>query len=252
MDMAVLNTMFRASVNSPFNTALDRFLHSRVMPRRPENKKSFPQEPLIKWLDEQPKGAKSDLARTLGVLPQHVTNWLSRGIPGNVFPNLVVAIGTNVEDYLVAAGVRPARSQLKGLSVGPDLKNDAPLISWVRAGKYSEAVDNYRVGEAERWLTMPKNAGPHTYCLRVEGDSMTAPYGKSYPNGCIIFVDPEQRSPRNGARIIAKLKGSDEVTFKQLVRDGSKVFLKPLNPQHPPMHDAFKVIGTVIGKWEDE
>lgn len=135
---------------------------------------------------------------------------------------------------------------------GPDVRGRAPLISWIRAGEFADSPDNYRVGDAEDWIPIPKRAGPNTYCLRVEGDSMTSPHGKSYPDGCIIFVDPDQRSPANGKRVIAKLVGSSKVTFKVFVRDGDTVFLKPLNPQHPPMHDPFRVIGTIVGKWEDE
>jgi SOS-response transcriptional repressor LexA len=81
---------------------------------------------------------------------------------------------------------------------------------------------------------------------------MTAPYGKSYPEGCIIFVDPMRRSPNSGERIIAKLEGANQVTFKTYMEDAGRCWLKPLNPQHPPIMDPFRVLGTVIGKWEDD
>lgn len=129
-----------------------------------------------------------------------------------------------------------------------------PLISWITAGQFEQASDPFEPGDAEDWLPCSKSGSysSHTYALRVHGDSMTSPYGKSYPDRCIIFVDPECRSPSNGERIIAKLEGTDEVTFKCFMQDAGKVWLKPLNPQHPPIMDPFKVIGTVIGKWEDE
>lgn len=138
------------------------------------------------------------------------------------------------------------------LSDGPDVQARVALISWVQAGKFDEARDVYAVGDGEDWYPMPKKAGINTYCLRVEGDSMSAQYGKTYPAGCIIFIDPDQRSPANGQRVIAKLEGSDEVTFKVFVTEAGKSFLKPLNPQYPPIYDAFQIIGTVIGKWEDD
>jgi hypothetical protein len=93
---------------------------------------------------------------------------------------------------------------------------------------------------------------PSTFALRVKGDSMTAPYGRSYPDGCIIYVDPERRSPKNGDRIVACLDGDDdEVTFKIYKNEDGRQWLLPLNPQHPPLFERFKVIGTVLGKWED-
>lgn len=135
---------------------------------------------------------------------------------------------------------------------GPDVRGHVPLISWVQAGDWNHAADPLHPGDADEWLPCPASHGRRSYALRVRGDSMTAVHGKSYPEGCIIFVDPDQKSPPNGARIIAKLSGSDEVTFKVLVMDAGRTWLKPLNPQHPPILEEFRVLGTVIGKWEDE
>ncbi|RZO82998.1 MAG: hypothetical protein EVA65_15765 [Oceanococcus sp.] len=128
-----------------------------------------------------------------------------------------------------------------------------PVISWVAAGAFDEANDPHAVGDAETWLPCPKKSfGPHTYALRVRGDSMTSPHGRTYPEGSTIFVDPDLRSPANGERIIAKLEGTDEVTFKAFQQDAGRVWLKPLNPQHPPIMEPFKVLGTVIGTWIGE
>lgn len=127
-----------------------------------------------------------------------------------------------------------------------------PLISWVKAGDWMEAADPLQPGDAEKWLPCPVNHGSRAFALRVRGDSMTAPYGRTYPEGCIIFVDPERRSPINGERIIAKLSGTDEVTFKVYKEEDGRLWLQPLNPSHLPIREAFKVLGTVIGKWEDE
>lgn len=81
---------------------------------------------------------------------------------------------------------------------------------------------------------------------------MTAASGKSYPHGCVIFVDPELRTPDNGARIVAKLEGSNQVVFKVFMRDAGRTWLRALNRDYEPIREPFKVIGTVVGKWEDE
>ncbi len=153
------------------------------------------------------------------------------------------------EDQLRRAG---DHKKFANVHLGPEIARLVPLISWVVAGKFSEAVDTLPPGEALDWMPLPRRAGPRTYALRVEGDSMSAPFGRSYPSGCVIFVDPDKRSPASGQRVIAKLEGGDEVTFKQFVQEAGKMFLRPLNPQYPPIFEAFKVIGTVIGKWEDD
>lgn len=135
---------------------------------------------------------------------------------------------------------------------GPHLYSEVPLISWVKAGEWAEAADPLQPGDAERWMPCPVRRGPHTFALRVRGDSMTAPYGRSYPEGCIVFVEPDLRAPLNGQRVIAKLAGSNDVTFKVYKEEDGRKWLQPLNPAHQPIRDEFRIIGTVIGKWEDE
>lgn len=134
----------------------------------------------------------------------------------------------------------------------PDVQIGVPLISWIQAGSWNEASDPFQPGEAESYVASMKPHSGRAYALRVRGDSMTAPYGKSYPAGSIIIVEPERRSPNNGERIIAKLVGSDEVTFKVYKEEDGRRWLQPLNPSHEPIREPFKVLGTVIGKWEDE
>lgn len=136
---------------------------------------------------------------------------------------------------------------------GPDIKGKVPLVSWVRAGAWCEAFSPVDVSEAERWLDCPVSHSPSTFVLRVRGDSMTAASGngRTYPEGCLIFVDPERRDPNNGDRVVACLLGTNEVTFKVYKHEDGRRWLLPLNPTHEPIREPFKVLGTVIGKWED-
>lgn len=148
---------------------------------------------------------------------------------------------------------RGAKSIDANVESGPRLEGKVPLISWVQAGKWTQAADPYAIGDAEEWVDSPVKSSDGVYALRVRGDSMFNPAGpKSYPDGCIIFVDPTRRSPHSGERIIAKISGRDEVTFKVYVEDAGKAFLKPLNPQFPAIFEPFKVLGTVVYKGEPE
>ena len=100
-----------------------------------------------------------------------------------------------------------------------------------------------------------QNLGPHAYCLRVVGDSMvnTNPNGYSYPEGAIIFVDPDA-SVVSGARVVAKIPDSDMATFKVYVEDAGRRFLKPLNSQYPTieMTDEMVICGVVRGMLREE
>lgn len=201
----------------------------------------------IRAVRKELKLSQAGLAKKAGVSQSTIGN-LESGLRTDPRKLLGIASALNVSPEWLSTG----RGHAANTTPGPDIRSQVPLISWVRAGEWSEAHNPHEPGYAEDWLPCLKQSGKHTYALRVRGDSMTAPFGKSYPDGCIIFVDPDKRSPGNGDRIIAKLKGSDEVTFKVFQQDAGRVWLKPLNPQHPAIMELFAVLGTIIGKWEDE
>lgn len=149
---------------------------------------------------------------------------------------------------------KDARQSVANTSPGPDLRGKVPLVSWVQAGAWCQAVDLLPPGEVERWMDCPVSHSAGTFALRVRGDSMTAPHGNSrtYPEGSFIFVDPERRNPNNGDRVVACLNGTDEVTFKVYKNEDGRQWLQPLNPSHEPIRGEFHILGAVIGKWEDE
>lgn len=184
---------------------------------------------------------------------------VSQGTIGNIESGLRKR-PRNLLTIAAALGVSPqwletgeeAPSRLANVTPGPAIRGLVPLISWVRAGSWCEASDPLQPGDAEEWLPCPANHSPGTFALRVRGDSMTAPHGRTYPEGCIIYVDPERKSPVNGERVVACLAGQHEVTFKTFKDEDGRRWLQPLNPSHEPIREAFHVLGTVIGKWEPE
>jgi len=127
-----------------------------------------------------------------------------------------------------------------------------PLISWVAAGTWSEAIDLYEVGDAEVWMPCPDPIGPRGFALRVEGDSMTSPYPgyESYPHGTFIYVDPDV-AHKSGDPVVAKLPASNAATFKIFIEDAGQFYLKPLNPQHPmiPITEETHIVGVLVGSY---
>ena len=128
-----------------------------------------------------------------------------------------------------------------------------PLISWVAAGSWSEAIDLYEVGDAEVWMPCPDPIGPRGFALRVEGDSMTSPYpgSESYPHGTFIYVDPDV-AHKSGDPVIAKLPSSNSATFKIFIEDAGKFYLKPLNPQMPiiPITEETHIVAVLVGAYK--
>lgn len=137
---------------------------------------------------------------------------------------------------------------------GPAIKGYVPLISWVQAGSWCEVSDVRTLDDAEIWLPCAASHSPQSYALRVRGLSMYNQHERrSFRDGDIIFVDPA-KDAENGSLVIAKLMDSQEATFKQLVLEGSRQFLKPLNPAWPDpiieLDDDAMICGVVFSKLE--
>ncbi|MDU7377884.1 MAG: S24 family peptidase [Enterobacteriaceae bacterium] len=127
-----------------------------------------------------------------------------------------------------------------------------PLISWVSAGQWLEAVEPYKVEEIEEWPETTTHAGKNSFWLTVKGDSMTSPVGFTVPEGMIILVDPSKEA-KSGKLVVAKLVNDNEATFKMYIEDAGRKFLKPLNPQYPitEIDGNCQIIGTVVDvKWQ--
>ena len=126
---------------------------------------------------------------------------------------------------------------------GLDVRAEVPLVSEVEAGNYT-IIDNYK--PTGRFDTVPVTVPVmrHTYALRVHGDSMVSEVADSFPDGSTIIVEPEMDA-LPGDYVIA-LNEANETTFKQLIKDGGDLYLKPLNTRYPikPLGNAV-VIGVV-------
>ncbi|WP_223594461.1 LexA family protein [Pseudomonas sp. A-R-19] len=190
-----------------------------------------------KWLN----GAAIPELDSLTVLAEWLgcrREWLEHGVMP-VFPNQVGSVGNEK-----AGNVSPVVSDM----------SKVPLISWVQAGAWCEVPPSIESIHAEQWLPCPVSISSSGFALRVVGDSMTnnGP-GRSYPAGCIIFVDPDL-SINNGDRVIATLPSSNEATFKVFVKDAGKHYLKPINPQYPiiEMTEEMQICGKVVGAFTPE
>lgn len=137
----------------------------------------------------------------------------------------------------------------------PKIAGSVPLISWVQAGLFCTSPDLFHPGDAEDWIPTMKKYGPHTYALRVIGDSMVLPYPSKdsiFP-GTIIFVDPD-KPLTNGSKVIARIEGTDEATCKVFKEDMGRRFLNPQNPQYPAieMDQTMQICGVVVGRYIEE
>ena len=166
-----------------------------------------------------------------------------------------------VQQWEKPGGTAPKRSNqhrvatLLGISVaemvsggsntgrGLDMRSEVPLVSEVEAGDYT-VIDNFKPKGNFDTVPVSVPVKRHTYALAVQGDSMVSDAGDSFPPGSIIVVEPELAAVP-GDYVIA-LHGDGATTFKQLVKDGGDLYLKPLNARYPIKRlDGAKVVGVV-------
>ena len=185
------------------------------------------QQKLKQLIDDQFEGSQADFCRKAELQPAQVSQWLTgyRNLGEKAARKIELKLGLKLFWLDSKLG-----DNVEGDNFSPTvgLRGSVPLISWVQAGNWESAIDTLAIGEGERIETTYK-ANKHTYALRVQGDSMES----KFPNGCIIIVEPEE-NPRPGQYVIVRQNG-DDATFKQLIQDGSTLFLKPLNPRYPIM-----------------
>jgi SOS-response transcriptional repressor LexA len=197
--------------------------------------------------------------------PQAVSKWLNGEAMAEADSMTALCSWLKVRREWLEYGILPKKlteeQNVSRLASGIDNSNVSeiderfgkiPLISWVQAGAWCEAISNFDSYDAGMWLSCPVAISKNGYALKVVGDSMTNPApGRSYPAGCIIFVDPEIEC-RTGDRVIARVPRTNEATFKILVEDAGRQYLRPINPQYPIIditeetHICGKVVGSFI------
>lgn len=127
----------------------------------------------------------------------------------------------------------------------PVRDRQVPIISFVQAGNWATAVDNFQPDDAEDWVHCSPRCGPRSFGLRVKGPSMEP----EFREGEIIIVDPDIRA-ESGDFVVAK-NGDEEATFKRYLYEGGRHYLVPLNNKFDPMDMTgkdWRIVGRVLEK----
>lgn len=131
------------------------------------------------------------------------------------------------------SGVEEETPMYEGNTAIRRLGFQVPLITWQEAQQLlMQAAATMHGKSYTHYITTHLKVSPQAFALRVEGDSMETASGVSFCNGATIVVDPELQA-KNGAYVLAKQNISSQLVFKQLIIDGNRRFLKPLNPRYP-------------------
>ncbi|EPJ8754270.1 putative HTH-type transcriptional regulator [Pseudomonas hunanensis] len=195
---------------------------------------------------------KSEIAAACGVSASAVTQWVT-GESKSMKPENIYALAkaTGFHAKWLAIGEGPEQEGHPEANVRPvaqpNMMYRYPVISWVAAGAWAEAVEPFPPGFSDRYEISDYQAKGPAFWLEVKGDSMTSPIGQTIAEGTLILVDTEADA-FHGKLVIAKLGNSNEATFKKLVEDGGRKYLKPLNPAYPTevCAEDCRIVGVVV------
>ncbi len=180
--------------------------------------------------DQNSSGFDAELSHALGIeamwlkkgLKEFAPDWLA---PGEQKNNNLNRLEGNID----------ANNKIQ-------IQGQVPLISWVQAGGYNEAIDLYEPGYGEDLVNVTVQVGRHTFALRVVGDSMEP----EFYEGEMIVVEPDMQF-ENGDFVIAKV--GNDATSKRITRVDGDWYLKPLNSTYPTkLLGEGHVIGVVREK----
>ncbi len=120
-----------------------------------------------------------------------------------------------------------------------------PLIDW-------KHLTQPKAHDTAPLIPCPTNHGPNAFATRVKDNTMTAQYGRSYPEGSIIFIDPDRANEaQSGDRVYALIEGKIP-SFKQYGEADGEHYLQSINLQYPIITRPFEIKGLVIGCWIPE
>lgn len=145
-------------------------------------------------------------------------------------------------------GREPIPGLNSNIDVIPQVRPSVPLISWNNLGGIL-VTGKLDPADVVDWLPCPTQNSNRTIALQIKGDAMVSPYpgGRSYPDGTIVFADPEA-SVLSGDRVIAYLQSADSGVFRTYVEEAGKRYLIPANPHYERIviDDDVNIYGAVV------
>lgn len=197
----------------------------------------------LKTLMQLAKINASELARRTGVA-QPIIHRLSTG--QNINPKLATV--RPISEYFMVTV-----SQLIGEENLPSDKsfyrvssehrgwNRVPMIQWEDTIEWPDSLERYQEAEDSVYISTDANVSKMAYALVIKGCAMEP----MFPEGTIVVAEPG-RTPSDRDFVVVHLNGTRDARLKQVLFDGSDVYLKSLNP------DLEEIKTTPLQQGEDK
>lgn len=199
----------------------------------------------IKTLRKSKKLTQKEIAAKVGVSAAAFFHWEKDvNIPKLEYLNILAPELDSTIDYIMY-GKEESSENIKDFR---PVTRMLPVLTHVQCGNMTN-VRSISAHEIEQWLPSPPEAGKNSFYLIAQGIS-NSPH---FNDGDFICIDPDVdfNSVQTGEMIV--VCQDDEATFKALVREFNKIYLKALNENfHPniiPLKENSEYKGKYVGKF---
>lgn len=205
----------------------------------------------LQWAMTRANRSRKDLAARLGMSYQGVrkaANGESKSLTAR--NNELAAAYLGVSARWLATGY--GRPDEAGVTGNTSRTVTVPLLNWQQittTGVHLRKLDE-PPGGGEWIATTGEQERPAAFALAVIGDAMVGhnPNDESLPAGTIIVIDPAEK-PQSGDYVLATDPVSQEPSFRRLMQDSGRWFLRPLNSSYPTTEisdPSLSVLGRVF------
>lgn len=133
-----------------------------------------------------------------------------------------------------------------------------PIVPWSLIEEYYSTPGKFSNDDFEEHIPCPHINNRHIYAVRVKNGNMARPMygGLNYPEGTILFVDPEIHH-EHGNKVIATYNRLNEPVCRQFIIDGDAHYLMPFMPlyakEFPKKVDGSVLfLGVIVGAYWSE
>lgn len=182
-----------------------------------------------------------DLAHQTGV-PQSTLSRILSGETTHPHRSSLEPLATFFQVSLNQLLGRDPITSLRRLSNAAHLPK-VPLLTWEQITPWLEPNPSFVTTETVQ-VDIPLAEG--SFAVIIDDTAMEP----QFPNGTVLIID-SQKVPKDRNFVVATLKDSHKIIFRQLLTDGINRYLRPLNPDFSQfgmitMSDNDKIAGVVI------
>jgi SOS-response transcriptional repressor LexA len=198
-------------------------------------------------------GGKTRLAQRAKIQPKYLSQVHTPAHFANdpsIDPSALRYIGSKVCRKLEAAQNKPLgwMDQQHDIPEGAlgEPSHRVAMLTWAEAARI-RLMDVRELLEKDATIYVG-NAGTRLYGLIVRDDTMFDPTSQlAFKEGSRLIIDPDRHAQR-GNFVIVKFADQEEPMLRQLVHDGRRPLLKPLNRSYEsyPLPEDGEILGVVI------